>query len=596
MVARWISILDEYDFDIQFRKGTQHSNADGLSRIPARKCKKDDCKQCFPDSIVQSQTEENANCRICNRIHPGSCPAVMTEENSLLNTIVCSVIDNTPDQNLDPNWLDFWSMEEIKNMQEEDPAIGDMLRLKNNQDEKPLRIDILNLHPEAKVLWGMWENLEVKDDILYKQFLREDNTILLQLVAPQKIRETIFHQLHHNKIAGHFGKDRTINAIRTRFYWPRSTENIKLWCLECDLCARCKPGPGVGKSPLRQSKSSAPLERINVDIVGPLPVTANGNEYIIVLGDYYSKWKEAFPVPNHTAMTVADKIITEFICRFGCPLQLHTDQGKEFESHLFKIMCEKLGVQKTHSTPYRPQSSGLVERYNRTLKQMLSMFVNEHRNDWDEHIPYLMMAYRSTVHSTTKCTPNSLMLGREIRCPVDLMFGLPNTVNDFCQIEYVEWVKNTMREAYKNVYDHSGQAAQRQKLYYDRGLKVRKFEPNCWVWRWYPPKVNQTLGLGWTGPYLVIEKITDVTYKIQKSEQTKSIMVHVDHLKPYLGRNEPNNWVLNNTLNISHQSDESLNLDMSVGQALTPVVYTPERQITKTRIGRTVRPRDIYSP
>ncbi|CAG2243547.1 unnamed protein product [Mytilus edulis] len=144
-----------------FRKGTQHSNADGLSRIPARKCKKDDCKQCFPDSIVQSQTEENANCRICNRIHPGSCPAVMTEENSLLNTIVCSVIDNTPDQNLDPNWLDFWSMEEIKNMQEEDPAIGDMLRLKNNQDEKPLRIDILNLHPEAKVLWGMWENLEV---------------------------------------------------------------------------------------------------------------------------------------------------------------------------------------------------------------------------------------------------------------------------------------------------------------------------------------------------------------------------------------------------------------------------------------------------
>ncbi|CAC5426234.1 unnamed protein product [Mytilus coruscus] len=421
----------------------------------------------------------------------------------------------------------------------------------------------------------MWENLEVKDDNLYKQFLKEDNTILLQLVAPQKIRETIFHQLHHNKIAGHFGKDRTLNAIRTRFYWPRITENIKLWCLECDLCARCKPGPGVGKSPLRQSKSSAPLERINVDIVGPLPITTNRNEYIIVLGDYYSNWKEAFPVPDHTAMTVADKIITEFICRFGCPLQLHTDQGKEFESHLFKTMCKKIGVQKTHSTPYRPQSSGLVERYNRSLKQMLSMFVNEHRNDWDEHIPYLMMAYRSTVHSTTKCTPNSLMLRREIRCPVDLMFGLPNTVNDFCRIEYVEWVKNTLTEAYKHVYDHSGQAAQRQKSYYDRGLKVRKLEPNCWVWRWYPPKRNQTLGLGWTGPYLVIEKITDVTYKIQKSEQTKSIMVHVDHLKPYL---------------------ECLNQDVLVSQALTPVVYTPERQLTKTRIGRTVKPRDVYSP
>ncbi|CAC5387032.1 unnamed protein product [Mytilus coruscus] len=188
------------------------------------------------------------------------------------------------------------------------------------------------------------------------------------------------------------------------------------------------------------------------------------------------------------------------------------------------------------------------------------------------------------------------MLGHEIRCPVDLMFGLPLTVNDFCQIEYVEWVKNTLREAYKHVYDHSGQAAQRQKSYYDRGLKVRKSEPNCWVWRWYPPKVNQTLGLGWNGPYLVIKKITDVTYKIQKTEQTKSIIVHVDHLKPYLGKNEPNNWILNTSLNISHQNDESLNQDMLVSQALTPVVYTPERQLTKTRIGRTVKPRDVYSP
>ena len=126
------------------------------------------------------------------------------------------------------------------------------------------------------------------------------------------------------------------------------------------------------------------------------------------MGDYFSKWKEAYPVPDHTALTVADKLLTEFICRFGCPLSIHSDQGREFQSQLFQILCEKLGIQKTRSTPYRPQSSGLVERFNRTLKQMLSMFVNTHRNDWDDHIPYLMMAYRSTVHA---------MLGREVHLP-----------------------------------------------------------------------------------------------------------------------------------------------------------------------------------
>lgn len=100
------------------------------------------------------------------------------------------------------------------------------------------------------------------------------------------------------------------------------------------------------------------------------------------------------------------QLLTEFICRFGCPLSIHSDQGRGFESQLIKISCDKLGIEKARSTPYRPKSSGLVERFNRTLKQMLTMFVNSHCNNWDDHIQYLMMAYRSTVHGSTKCTPN----------------------------------------------------------------------------------------------------------------------------------------------------------------------------------------------
>ena len=157
------------------------------------------------------------------------------------------------------------------------------------------------------------------------------------------------------------------------------------------------------------------------------------------------------------------------------------------------------------------------------------------------------MAYISTVHSTTKCTPNSIILGHEIRCSVDLMFGLPVDQNNLCPIEYVEWVKHALRDAFSLVYEHTGQAAKWQKLYYDRGLKVRTFEKDSWVWRWYPPKINQTLGLGWRGPYLVLEKLSDLTYKIQKDENTLPVIVHVDHLKPYLGRNPPQNWFLQQT-------------------------------------------------
>jgi len=158
-----------------------------------------------------------------------------------------------------------------------------------------------------------------------------------------------------------------------------------------------------------------------------------------------------------------------------------------------------------------------------------------------------MMAYRSTVHSTTKCTPNSIMLGYEIRCPVDLMFGLPVDQSDFCPIEYVEWVKHALIDDFSLVYEHNGQAAQRQKLYYDRGLKIRTFEKDSWVWRWYPPKINQALGLGGTGPYLVLEKLSDLTYTIQKDENTLPFIVQEDHLNPYVGRNPPQNWFLQQT-------------------------------------------------
>lgn len=118
-----------------------------------------------------------------------------------------------------------------------------------------------------------------------------------------------------------------------------------------------------------------------------------------------------------SAYSYRHKLVTEFICRSGCPSQIHTDQGREFES--FTSICDKLGIDKTRTCPYRPQSDGMVVRFNRTLQNMLCLFVNEHRNDWDDHLPFITMAYRATQHASSNCTPNILMFGHEIRCPVD---------------------------------------------------------------------------------------------------------------------------------------------------------------------------------
>jgi hypothetical protein len=120
---------------------------------------------------------------------------------------------------------------------------------------------------------------------------------------------------------------------------------------------------GLGRSPLQHCPAYQPLECIVIDIMGPLPITENGNEYIMVIGDYFTKWKESFALRDHTAQTVADVLITEFICRFGTPRRIHTDQGREFESNLFSELNLTLGISKTRTTPYRPQSDGMVERF-----------------------------------------------------------------------------------------------------------------------------------------------------------------------------------------------------------------------------------------
>ena len=131
-----------------------------------------------------------------------------------------------------------------------------------------------------------------------------------------------------------------------------------LWCRRCDVCARCKPGPRRRRAKLGHVSVGAPLERVAVDIMGPLPKTDNEDEYLLVVGDYFTKWAEAFPLKNHTAQTVADVMVEEFVARYGLPRSLHSDQGREFESLLVTELCKLLRVKKTRTVPYNPKSDG----------------------------------------------------------------------------------------------------------------------------------------------------------------------------------------------------------------------------------------------
>lgn len=597
MIARWISIIETFDYELRYRPGRQHQNADALSRKPKRKCPNHSCHDCYPsdkvsvkslgmdedgESDVQYSVKATDPAQVTDCTYlpldsspspaPGhsdkipvpQCGAGETQGQdwsflSLISPTIypCEVADTN-----ECNWLPSWSPEELQEMQRKDKSVKLILEYKVDNDTRPELPEEVQTDKTIKALWYQWDSLETRNGILYRKWIDSRGCTTYQLVAPDVIRKTIFDNLHSHLTAGHLGRDRTLESIKRRFYWPGIREDVMRWVKSCDLCARVKPGPGRGKAALQQFRVNAVMQCVAIDIFGPLPISENGNEYIIVLGEYFSKWVEAWAVPDHTAQTVADKLVCEFITKYGCPQQIHTDQGREFQSHLFKILCEKFGIKQTRTAPYRPNSDGLVERFNRTLKQMLRIFASDNPQNWDDYLPYVLMAYRATQNKSTGCTPNLVFLNREIACPLDLMVGPPpNTITETCPIQYIEWVESAMAITNDFVFKNLGTAAKRQKSYYDQGLKPRQYKKGDWVWRFYPPAANQKINRGWTGPYLVLKRVLEANYLIQIGPDKPIINVHVDDIKPYQGETTPASW-LSESENL--EAEFSQNQDNSV--------------------------------
>ena len=394
--------------------------------------------------------------------------------------------------------------------------------------------------------WSRWPQLELHDGILYHRSSVETSPgDLLQLIAPAEIRKDILIWLHNDRTAAHLGIHKTLFNVRRRFWWPGLRHDVESWCQQCRQCQYRNQRPGRKHSRLHQEPVGSPWERIAVDILAIPTESDRGNTCILVIADYFSKWTEAFALPDHKALTVADVLVTEIFMRFGVPRVIHSDQGREFQSELMQKLTSLLGAVKSQTTPYHPQSDGLVERMNRSLIGMLLKVCDKHYENWDDHLPYLMCAYRSTMQESTGCSPNSVIFGREISLPIDLMCTLPADQNDpMCPIEYVEWVKQALSQSHEVVREALQRSALRQKSYYDKRAQSREFKVGNWVLRLYPPLAQDKLNYKYVGPFLVTKQMGEVTFKIQKTPTTNPISVHVDDLKLYKGEDTPNNWLV----------------------------------------------------
>ena len=156
------------------------------------------------------------------------------------------------------------------------------------------------------------------------------------------------------------------------FHWPRMSADVKTHVHTCATCQANK-GPLLHYlAAIADLKVGVPMGRVTADVVGPFPLSRQENRYILVLVDYFTRWVEAFPLPDQRADKVA-QVVMRFICRFSAPLELHTDQGRNFESTLFGEVCKLLEIHRTQITAYHPSSNGLVESIIRWLPWFVAM-------------------------------------------------------------------------------------------------------------------------------------------------------------------------------------------------------------------------------
>ncbi|MDI9312181.1 MAG: reverse transcriptase domain-containing protein [Limnohabitans sp.] len=402
----------------------------------------------------------------------------------------------------------------------------------------------------------------IKDSILFKRFVR-DNCFKDCIVIPKTHISDVLRHCHDSPLSGHLGVKRTIRRVREKYFWRGMNKDILSYVRSCELC-QSKKSPRTG--PVGNLKSLTPVSpwyRVGIDILGRFPKSNVGNKYIIVACDHFTKWLEIEAVPNANASTVANFVLYKIILKHGSPQVLLSDRGTQFLSRVVKELCELFKIKKISTSPYHPQTNGQTERHNSTLKDMISMYVNDCHDDWDANLDFIQYAYNSSQHDTTSFTPYFLNHGREVRGLNDY---IERDVVEDEMTEYVSNVKDRLETANDHVMRNIVNSQSRNENYVNKNRKENRYKEGDLVSIFRPiPQIgkSQKLLRNWKTNYKIVKVHKNgLSVEVKNNKTNDRLTVNVNNLKPYFKRNELTDEDLSEP-NINEVGNDS-NLDIAL--------------------------------
>jgi len=371
----------------------------------------------------------------------------------------------------------------------------------------------------------------IKNDMLFFKNW-SPNGIENLLVVPKTLVNLVLKSYHESVLSAHFGVTKTLAKLRKKYYWPtmiQDTNEFIKTCVSCQLSKMSygkKPGL-LQPIPLIDTK---PISRLCFDYLGPLPIS-QGKKYLIVATCNATKMAFAKAVKNADAAATISFLL-DIITTYGTPKYFVSDRGTHFKNSEVQKICKKLGITQIFSTSYHPQSNGMTELMNKIICNCLTHYVDNNQKKWSLYYKMVVFAYNTYPHARLGHSPYYLMFGAEANQPLDNKICPPDTsYNRLEAIEQLQKIREELPELIKIEQD-------KQKKNYDKSHKTVSYSPGQLVLiDTKSQKFGEIKKLAhkFNGPFKIIEKISDVNYKIElilRGKPTVDI-IHVNRMKPY---------------------------------------------------------------
>ena len=353
------------------------------------------------------------------------------------------------------------------------------------------------------------------------------------MILPEQT-EMILFNLYKDQNGAHLGIESTYEKLKERYYWPQMYETTRHYIKNCENCQ--KRGRPIRNEELQPIEIGQPFHRIGIDIKGPLPITTKRNRYIIVAMDYFTKWPEAKAINNMKAQTVAEFIYKEIICRHGVPEQILSDRGTSFVNQIIENLCDKFQTKHRLTSSYRPQTNGMIERFNRTIGECIAKLLSDKEKEWDDYIEAVLLAYRTMKHESTGFTPFQLIYGRQAKLPIDLKVityrNEPMTFEE-ALIKRTCHILNNMSNDQQLAYDNIEANQDRQKRRHKPRSTKLKIGDKVLVHRTHlQTNFSAKLEEKWIGPYYIHDVLERNVYKLRSLEgKLVKNVIHGNRLK-----------------------------------------------------------------